>query len=78
MSSRTGDPTSPPWAGLRAKPERLEKNDLDSWHKPKRVDVVLADPFFETLAEPPRVEDELRRNIALFALNERNAAAVSP
>lgn len=56
-------------AGLREKPEKLTKNDLDSWHKPKRVDAVIADPFFEALVAPPPVEDELRRNIALFAKN---------
>ena len=54
-------------AGLRQLPEKLTKSDLDVWHKPKRVDAVIEDPFFEALVDPPVVQDELRRNIALYA-----------
>jgi dTDP-4-dehydrorhamnose reductase len=54
-------------AGCRALPEKLTKSDLDSWHKPKRVDAVIADSFFEALVKPPTVVDELKRNIALYA-----------
>jgi dTDP-4-dehydrorhamnose reductase len=54
-------------AGCRKMPEKLTKNDLDSWHKPKRVDAVIEDKFFEELVAPPTVQDELKRNIALYA-----------
>lgn len=54
-------------AGSRKLPEKLTKVDLDKWHKPKRVDTVLHDAFFEQLFNPPTVQDELRRNIALYA-----------
>ena len=54
-------------AGLRSAPERLTKSDLDSWHKPKRVDAVIEDKFFEELIQPPAVQEELRRNIGLYA-----------
>lgn len=53
-------------AGLRQLPTLLSKSDLDKWHKPKRVDTVLFDWFFEELVDPPRVEDELRRVISLY------------
>jgi dTDP-4-dehydrorhamnose reductase len=61
-------------AGLRTMPEKLEKNALDAWHKPKRVDAVIADPFFEALVRPPKIEDELRRNIALFSKAAKSQA----
>lgn len=54
-------------AGLRTVPEKLTKEELDGWHKPKRVDAVIADNWFEYIAKPPKVEDELRRVIAEFA-----------
>lgn len=54
-------------AGCRAAPEKLNKSDLDAWHTPRRVDTVLADPCFESLVAPALVQDELKRNIALFA-----------
>jgi dTDP-4-dehydrorhamnose reductase len=54
-------------AGCRQPPQKLTKSDLDSWHKPKRVDAVIEDSFFEALVSPPRVQDELKRNIALYA-----------
>lgn len=56
-------------AGLRNQPELLTKTDLDSWHKPKRVDTVLRDECFEELVEPPEVMDELWRNIVLYKNN---------
>lgn len=62
-------------AGLRAKPELLEKKDLDKWHKPKRVDTVLYDKFFETTIKPSDVEDELTRVIGLYAKNMRAVKA---
>ena len=34
-------------AGCRPPPQKLSKADLDSWHKPKRVDAVIEDKFFE-------------------------------
>ena len=54
-------------ASCRQPPEKLTKSDLDSWHKPKRVDAVIEDQFFEALVKPPTVQDELKRNIALYA-----------
>jgi len=54
-------------AGCRQPPEKLSKSDLDSWHKPKRVDAVIEDPFFEDLVKLPTVQEELKRNIALYA-----------
>jgi nucleoside-diphosphate-sugar epimerase len=50
-------------AGLREKPELLEKKDLDLTLKPKRVDTVLEDKFFEDLVRPPKIEDEMPRII---------------
>ncbi len=54
-------------AGCRKPPEKLAKSDLDTWHKPKRVDAVIEDGFFEDLVKPPTVQEELKRNIALYA-----------
>ena len=54
-------------AGCRKPPEKLTKSDLDTWHKPKRVDAVIEDKFFEELVKPPSVQDELKRNIKLYA-----------
>jgi len=54
-------------AGCRKPPERMTKSELDSWHKPKRVDAVIEDSFFENLVNPPTVQEELKRNIALYA-----------
>lgn len=54
-------------AGLRARPEKMTKDALDVWHKPKRVDAVIKDEFFEALVRPATVQDELKRNIALYA-----------
>lgn len=56
-------------AGLREEPSILSKTELDGWHKPKRVDTVLDDPFFTQLVSPPNIEDEMARNIAEFARN---------
>jgi dTDP-4-dehydrorhamnose reductase len=54
-------------AGCRTPPEKLAKSDLDTWHKPKRVDAVIEDAYFEALVQPPAVQAELKRNIALYA-----------
>ena len=54
-------------AGVRKMPEKLTKSELDAWHKPKRVDAVIEDKFFEDLVQPPSVQEELKRNIALYA-----------
>ncbi len=54
-------------AGCREAPEKLEKSEMDSWHKPKRVDAVIEDKFFEDLIKPPAVQNELKRNIALYS-----------
>lgn len=54
-------------AGLRKRPLLLEKADLDVWHKPRRVDAVIKDDFFEALVSPPQVNEELSRNVALLS-----------
>lgn len=54
-------------AGCRQHPEKLTKSDLDSWHQPKRVDAVIQDTVFEALVKPPTVQNELKRNIAIYA-----------
>lgn len=56
-------------AGLREEPSLLSKSELDTWHKPKRVDAVLDDQFFIQLVSPPNIEDEMARNITEFARN---------
>jgi dTDP-4-dehydrorhamnose reductase len=56
-------------AGLRGAPGLLDKSSLDKWHKPRRVDVVLYDKTFESLINPPLVQDELQRVIAEFKKN---------
>jgi dTDP-4-dehydrorhamnose reductase len=53
-------------AGLRAEPSRLTKTDLDQQLKPKRVDAVIHDAWFEELVRPPEVEAELVRVIDEF------------
>ena len=55
-------------AGLRPMPEKIEKSSLDTWHKPKRVDVVLFDERFERIVKPEAVEDLLQRTIADYKL----------
>jgi dTDP-4-dehydrorhamnose reductase len=54
-------------AGLREEPARMPRAELDAALKPKRVDAVLHDAYFETLADPPEVGAELERAIRLFA-----------
>jgi dTDP-4-dehydrorhamnose reductase len=61
-------------AGCREMPERMTKQDLDSWHKPRRVDAVLRDPFFEATFDPLHVRQELERNIAEYAMNIKKEA----
>jgi nucleoside-diphosphate-sugar epimerase len=53
-------------AGLRAMPVRIEKSSLDTWHKPKRVDVVVFDERFEKIIQPEAVEVELVKTIAEY------------
>ena len=52
-------------AGLRNAPQLLSKNELDAFHKPKRVDTVLYDYEFENEMGDslPNVEDELKYHI---------------
>jgi dTDP-4-dehydrorhamnose reductase len=59
-------------AGLREKPVRIEKTELDAWHKPRRVDTVIHDQRFEDLVEPKEVDEVLNESIAAIA--ERRAA----
>ncbi len=50
-------------AGLRAMPEAFTKTELDSFHKPKRVDTVLYDERFERLIKPEPLEEVLVKTI---------------
>lgn len=50
-------------AGLRAEPTRIEKAELDGWHKPRRVDTVIHDSRFESMVEPRDVEVVLLESI---------------
>jgi dTDP-4-dehydrorhamnose reductase len=54
-------------AGLRDHPGRLSKTDLDAFHVPQRVDVVMQDPVFENAINPPSVLGELERVIDFYA-----------
>jgi dTDP-4-dehydrorhamnose reductase len=56
-------------AGLRELPTILAKDQLDRWHKPKRVDTVLSDPLAESLFKPQRIETSLAEAIAGLARN---------
>lgn len=60
-------------AGLREAPEVLEKADLDSWHKPRRVDTVLHDRWFEHVINPPNVTDALKEAIDALVLRTPTA-----
>ncbi len=53
-------------AGLRDMPHRITKDALDTWHRPKRVDVILYDEHFERVIAPNPVEDELRNAIEAY------------
>ncbi len=54
-------------AGLRAMPHKLDKSGLDSWHKPKRVNVIMRDPEFEELYQPDYLEITLDNCIKSLA-----------
>lgn len=56
-------------AGLRNEPKPLTKSELDSFHKPKRVDTVLYDERFERLIKPDDVTAVLHRMIDAYATN---------
>jgi nucleoside-diphosphate-sugar epimerase len=51
-------------AGLREQPFRISKEELDAFHKPKRVDTVLFDVRFEHAIQPEDVESQLSNAIA--------------
>ena len=53
-------------AGLRELPVKFTKDELDAFHKPKRVDTVLSDERFERLIKPAPIEAVLKRTIADF------------
>lgn len=46
-------------AGLREQPLRISKAELDTFHKPKRVDTVLYDARFEAAIQPEEVRQVL-------------------
>jgi dTDP-4-dehydrorhamnose reductase len=56
-------------AGLREMPSPLEKSELDTFHKPKRVDTVLYDERFERLLQPEAFDIVMRRTIEEFKKN---------
>ena len=62
-------------AGLREKPTRIEKTELDTWHKPRRVDTVIHDRRFEERAKPRDVADVLRESIASIVTNRAEVNA---
>lgn len=64
-------------AGLREKPELGTKSDLDKWHKPRRVDAVIYDAIFESIVQPPTVEDEMKRVIGLLKDQTKSSAGTS-
>jgi dTDP-4-dehydrorhamnose reductase len=53
-------------AGLREMPQPLEKSELDTFHKPKRVDTVLFDERFERTIEPEPFDIVMQRTIEEF------------
>ena len=53
-------------AGLREMPTPLEKSELDTFHKPKRVDTVLYDQRFERLIQPEPFDVVMRKTIEEF------------
>ncbi len=50
-------------AGLRERPLRISKEELDTFHKPKRVDTVLYDSRFEAVIQPEDVDIQMLRTI---------------
>jgi nucleoside-diphosphate-sugar epimerase len=50
-------------AGLREQPFRISKEELDAFHKPKRVDTMLQDARFETAIQPDDVNVQLSKAI---------------
>lgn len=59
-------------AGLREEPTRISKEELDVFHRPRRVDTVLYDERFERAIDPPQAREELLR--AIEGLKEHIAA----
>jgi dTDP-4-dehydrorhamnose reductase len=57
-------------AGLREMPQPLEKSELDTFHKPKRVDTVLYDKRLERLIKPEPIEEVMKRTIQEFRLEQ--------
>jgi dTDP-4-dehydrorhamnose reductase len=62
-------------AGLRDMPTRISKSELDTWHKPRRVDTVIHDMRFEAMISPREVNDVLRDSITELA--QRREAVIS-
>ena len=58
-------------AGLRGMPEKLEKSELDTFHKPKRVDTVLYDERFERLLQPKELSIVMKRTIDEFVAHQK-------
>lgn len=50
-------------AGLRKEPSIITKDELDAFHRPRRVDTVLYDARFEAAIDPPDAREELLRAI---------------
>jgi nucleoside-diphosphate-sugar epimerase len=50
-------------AGLREVPQVISKEELDAFHKPKRVDTVLYDERFEAMIHPEGVQNQLSKAI---------------
>ena len=50
-------------AGFREQPLRISKAELDTFHKPKRVDTVLYDARFEAAIQPEEVRTVLENTM---------------
>ena len=64
-------------AGLREQPKSISKEELDSFHKPKRVDTVLYDERFETVIKPENVHTVVARTIEELRLQLSEPVPVS-
>ena len=56
-------------AGLREEPELMLKSELDDFHKPRRVDVVMFDQYFNDYFEERPVDRALESAINEYAKN---------
>jgi hypothetical protein len=60
---------------LREEPELMLKSELDKWHKPQRVDVVMFDHYFNDCFDERPVGHALEEAINEYAGNNLPNAA---